>query len=100
MIPPSLPSSHSLPLLQQAIVNPEWQDMFVLVQSDRDGRHQGFSAVYRKPREGGVPLEERPITAHIEADRAHIETVVNFAGSFLWASILDTSPPQPHLNLL
>lgn len=84
----------------QAIINPEWQDMFVLVQSDRDGRQHGFSAVYRKPQEGGVPLEERPITAHVEADRQHIETVVNFACSFLWASILDTSPPQPHLSLL
>lgn len=69
--------------------------MFVMVRLDRDGRHQGFSAVYRKPQEGGVPLEERKITAHVEAERQHIEAVVNFTCSFLWASILDTSLLNP-----
>lgn len=84
----------------QAIINPEWQDMFVLLQSDRDARHQGFSAVYRKPNEGGVPRDERPITANVEADQQHIETVINFACSFLWASILDSAPPSPQISLL
>ena len=86
--------------MHQAIINPDWQDMFILVQTDRDQRHNRISALYRKPREGGVPIKERLITAHVEADRQHIETVVNFACSFLWASILDTSPPQPQLSLL
>ena len=82
----------------QAIINPEWQDMFILVVVDRDVKQ--IASVYRKPNEGGVPTKERLITANLEAERQHIETVINFVCSFLWASILDTSPPQPHLNLL
>lgn len=77
--------------------------MFVLVQSNQDSRghhNQGFSAVYRRPQEARVPQQERLITANVEADQLHIETVVNFACSFMWASILDTAPPQPHINLL
>lgn len=85
----------------QAIINPDWQDMFVLVQSSQDSRgHQGFSAVYRKPQEGRVPQQERLITANVEADQQHIETIVNFACSFMWASILDSTTPQPHITLL
>ena len=74
--------------------------MLVLVQSSNDSRHQGLSAVYRKHMEGGIPLKERHITANLEADRHHIETVVNFCCSFMWASILDAAPPLPQLNLL
>ena len=93
--PPPLPSPH------QAIINPDWQDMFVLIQCNQDSRgHQGFSAVYRKHQEGRDPKQERLITANVEADQQHIETIVNFACSFMWASILDTTPPQPHINLL
>ena len=84
----------------QAILNPDWQDMLVLVQLNADSKQQAISAVYRKPMEGGVPVEERLITAHVEADRHHIETVINFCCSFLWASILDSAPPLPQLNLL
>ena len=86
----------------QAVINPDWQDMFVLIQSNQElnRSHQGFSAVYRKPQEGRVPEQERQITANVEADQQHIETIVNFACSFMWASILDTTPPQPHINLL
>ena len=79
-------------------MNPDWQDMLVLLQHGSEGRHQAISAVYRKPTE--VPQEERHITAHVEADRHHIETVVNFCCSFMWASILDSAPPLPQLNLL
>ncbi len=83
------------------MVNADWQDMLVLVHCSNDVRQQGISAVYRKQMEGGgVPLKERHITANVEADRHHIETVVNFCCSFMWASILDTAPPLPHLNLL
>lgn len=74
--------------------------MLVLVQSGAEGRHQGLSAVYRKPMEGGVPAKDRHITANLEADRHHIETVVNFCCSFMWASVLDAAPPLPQLNLL
>lgn len=75
--------------------------MFVLIQSSQESRgHQGFSAVYRKAQEGRVPEQERLITANVEADQQHIETIVNFACSFMWASILDTTPPQPHITLL
>ena len=85
----------------QAIINPDWQDMFVLIQSSQESRgHQGFSAVYRKAQEGRVPEQERLITANVEADQQHIETIINFACSFMWASILDTTPPQPHITLL
>lgn len=90
------PSSSSL----QAIVNPDWQDMIILAQSDRDGRSQGLQAVYRKRQEGERDPKQRPITAHVEADRQHIENIVNFCCSFLWASILDSAPPPPHLTLL
>jgi hypothetical protein len=83
------------------IINPDWSDMVVLAQSDRDGKTQGLYSVYRKPREGSaVPADQRPITAHVEADRQHIENVVNFCCCYLWASMLDSSPPQPKLNLL
>lgn len=85
----------------QAIVNPEWQDMLVLIQHGSESRQQAISAVYRKAMEGGsVPMQERHITAHVEADRQHIQTVVNFCCSFMWASILDSAPPLPQLNLL
>lgn len=84
-----------------AIVNPDWQDMFVLVHCDSETHRQGLSAVYRKAEEGGgVPDKERLITAHLEADRQHIETVVNFCCSFMWATILDAAPPPPTLHLL
>ena len=86
-----LPSHLSSYPFIKAIINPNWQDMLVVVQSDKDGRHQGFYAVYRKPHEGGVPLKERTITAHVEADRQHVETVLNFTCSFLWANIADAS---------
>ena len=83
------------------MVNPDWADMVILAQSNRDEKTQGLHAVYRKPQEGGaVPLEQRPITAHVEADQQHIESIVNFCCSFLWASMLDSTPPQPHLTLL
>ena len=84
------------------IINPDWSDMFVLAQSDRDSKSQGLYSVYRKSEEAGstVPQEQRPITAHVEADRQHIENVVNFCCYFLWASMLDSSPPQPNVNLL
>ncbi len=73
--------------------------MFVLVQASTDThQHQGFSAVYRKANEGGV--KERHITANLEAERHHIEMVVNFSCSFMWATILDSAPPLPQLNLL
>ena len=91
-IPPSI--------YYQAILNPDWQDMLVLVQYSTDNRHQGFSAVYRKPLEGGVPPKERLISANVEADRHHIETIVNFCCSFMWASTLDIAPPPPQLHLL
>ena len=91
----------SVTFYPQAIINPDWQDMFVLVQSSQESRgHQGFSAVYRKPQEGRVPEQERLITANVEADQQHIENIINFACSFMWASILDTTPPQPHITLL
>ena len=86
----------------QVLINPDWSDMVILAQSDRDGKSQGLYSVYRKPQEGGtVPQEQRPITAHIEADRQHIENIVNFCCCFLWSSMLDSStPPQPHISLL
>lgn len=86
----------------QAILNSDWPDMFVLIQlsSDQDTAGQGFSAVYRKPLEGGAPTMERSITTNLEANRLHIETVVNFCCSFMWASILDTAPPLPQLHFL
>jgi hypothetical protein len=75
--------------------------MLVLVQYDSESKQQSISAVYRKRMEGGsVPMQERHITAHVEADRLHIQTVINFCCSFLWASILDSAPPLPQLNLL
>ena len=75
--------------------------MVVLAQSDRDGKTQGLYGMYRKPNEGSlVSLDQRPITAHVEADRQHIESLVNFCCSYLWASMLDSTPPQPQLNLL
>lgn len=87
------------PFPLQAIVNPDWQDMLVLVQYGTESR--SLSAVYRKPMEGGsVPVQDRHITAHVEADRHHIQTVINFCCSFMWASILDSAPPLPQLNLL
>ena len=67
-------------------------------QVDKETR--SLSCMYRHPKEGGVSRTERLITANPEAERSHVETVVNFMCSFLWASILDTSPPQPQLNLL
>jgi hypothetical protein len=83
------------------VINPDWADMVVLAQSDRDGKSQGLYAVYRKPKEGSlVPQDQRPLTAHVEADRQHIENVVNFCCCYLWASMLDSTPPQPQLNLL
>ena len=84
---PFLPPSLSPDL--QAIINPEWPDMFVMIQADREAHQQGICAVYRKPQEGGVPLKERLISANVEGDRQHIETVVNFACSFLWANLVD-----------
>lgn len=75
--------------------------MVVMAQSDRDGKSQGLYSVYRKPTEGSaVPHDQRPITAHVEADRQHIENIVNFCCCYLWASMLDSNPPQPHINLL
>ena len=95
-------STHLYPcIIFQVIINPDWSDMVILAQSDRDGKSQGLYAVYRKPQEGSaVPLEQRPITAHVEADRQHIENIVNFSCCYLWASMLDSTPPQPHINLL
>ena len=83
------------------MINPDWSDMVILAQLDRDGKTQGLYAMYRKPSEGSqVPLAERPITAHVEADRQHIECIVNFCCCYLWASMLDSTPPQPELHLL
>jgi hypothetical protein len=97
----AVPAVFNSDLYPQAIINPDWQDMFVLIQSSQESRgHQGFSAVYRKAQEGRVPEQERLITANVEADQQHIETIVNFACSFMWASILDTTPPQPQITLL
>lgn len=81
-------------------MNPDWQDMLVVVQANADQRYQGLSAVYRKAGEGAIPANKRHITANLEADRQHIETVVNFCCSFMWASIIDAAPPLPQLNLL
>jgi len=76
--------------------------MAVLLRSDVDShRHAGLSAIYRKDKErGSAPEPERAITTHLEADRQHIETVVNFCCSFLWATILDSAPPPPTLQFL
>ena len=66
--------------------------MFVLLACDKDCDMQGFYSVYRNPKEGGVPLEERKLTACIEADHQHISSVVNFVACFLWTSILNDIP--------
>ncbi len=68
------------------------------MQIDKDSR--SIYCMYRHPKEGGVPSVERRITANPEAERCHIETIVNFMCSFMWASIIDSTPPQPQLNLL
>jgi len=83
----------------QVIINPDWQDMAVLLEWGA-GAQQNVAALYRKPTEGGVPLSQRHINANLEADRHHIETVINFCCSFMWASILDSTPPLPQLHLL
>ncbi len=71
-----------------------------LCPSQVEKETRNIYCMYRHPKEGGVPRVERLLTANPEAEREHIETVVNFMCSFLWASIVDASPPQPQLNLL
>ena len=66
--------------------------MFVMLISDRDGHQQGLYAVYRKPKEGGIPYEERNLTANIEAEQQHISDVINFACCYLWVSVLEDTP--------
>lgn len=64
--------------------------MFVLLTSDEAGQEQGFSAVYRNPQD--VPQEQRTISAYVEADHAHIGSVVNLACCHLWLKIVTDTP--------
>ena len=58
----------------------------------QERRQCGFHAVYRKPQEGGLPTEQRRITAYVEADHQHLANVINFACCYLWSTLTDAMP--------
>lgn len=74
------------------MINPDWQDMFVLLISGDNSHEQGFYCVYRNPQEGAILQQERKITAHIEADHQHVAAVVNLACSWIWCDIISNAP--------
>ena len=37
---------------------------------------------------GGLPVQQRDITAHIEDDREHTENIINFVCSYLWSKMI------------
>ena len=76
----------------KVIINEDWQDMFVLLRSDKHNSEQGFYSVYRNQQEGVIPQEQRKLTANIEADHQHIANVVNFACCYLWTRIIIDTP--------
>ena len=78
----------------QVVINPEWQDMAVLVSATNDRQKRGFHSIYRKPQEGGLPAEQRRITAYIEADHQHVASIINFAACYLWSSLVDVMPQK------
>ena len=84
---------HAFPF-SQVVINPEWQDMAVLVSATNDRQKRGFHSIYRKPQEGGLPAEQRRITAYIEADHQHVASIINFAACYLWSSLVDVMPQK------
>lgn len=80
--------------LHQVFINPEWQDMAVMVSATNDRHMRGFHSIYRKPQEGGLPTEQRRITAYVEADHQHVANIINFAACYLWSSLVDVMPQK------
>ena len=63
-----------------------------MVAATHDRHKRGFHSIYRKPQEGGIPAEQRRITAYVEAEHQHVANIVNFACCYLWSTLVDTMP--------
>ena len=81
------------------IINEDWQDMLLLLVLDDDGAQeggggveQGFSCVYRNPKEGAVSQGQRNISAYVEAENRLVSAVVNALCGSLWLKMINETP--------